>query len=180
MARKHGPWRVEETTEKHRDPFITVRLDRVIRPDGRPGEYATVDMKPGVAVLPIDEQGNVYLTRQFRYALGRESVEVVCGGVDDGETPRESADREAIEELGVKASDWIDLGYFDLDTSIVNCRVDLFVARDLRLVEARREGTETIETLKVPFEEAARMVIDGRITHGPSCVLILKARTSLD
>ena len=178
MARKHGPWTIEETDEKHRDAFITVRVDRVIQPDGKPGRYSTVAMKPGAAVLPIGNDGNVFLTKQFRYALGRESVEVACGGVDEGETPLEAARREALEELGVEATDWHDLGHFDLDTSIVNCRVDLFVARGLRLVSARREGTETIESLEVPLDEAIRMVMDGRITHGPSCVLILKASRS--
>src|SRR3954451_23704603 len=165
----HGPWPIEATAEKHRDPFITVRVDRVTRPDGEPGEYSTVAMKPGVAVLPIDGEGNVVITRQFRYAVGRESVEVACGGVDEGETPLEAARREAREELGVEASDWTGLGYLDLDTSIVNCRVDLFIARGLKTVATDREGTETIEELKVPFEEAVRMVMDGRISHGPSC-----------
>ncbi len=179
MRREHGPWTIEETAEKHRDPFIIVRQDRVIRPDGRSGHYSTVAMKPGVAILPIDDRGNVLLTKQFRYALGRESVEVACGGVDEGEAPSEAARREAQEELGVEAADWLDLGHFDLDTSIVNCRVDLFVARNLTFGAADREGTETIDNLKVPFEEAARMVLDGRITHGPSCVLILKARSIL-
>lgn len=179
MSREHGPWRIQETAEKYRDSFLTLQVDRVTRPDGEPGTYSTVDMKPGVAILPLDEDGKTLLTRQFRYALGRESIEVACGGVDEGESPIEAARREAREELGVEAGDWMDLGHFDLDTSIVRCRVDLFVARSLTFTETDREGTETIETFKVPFEDACRMVLKGEITHGPSCVLIFKARNVL-
>jgi 8-oxo-dGTP pyrophosphatase MutT (NUDIX family) len=174
VERKNGPWTIQDSSPKYRNPFIEVVEDRVTRPDGQPGRYATVAMKPGVAILPVDDAGAAYLTRQFRYAIGRESIEVACGGVDEGEGPREAARREAREELGIEASDWLDLGRIDLDTSIVRCPVHLFLARGLSFTEARREGTETMEVLKVPFAEAVRMVADGTITHGPSCVLILK------
>ena len=116
------------------------------------------------------------LTRQFRYILGRESVEVACGGVEDGEDPREAARREVVEELGFVAEEWTDLGRIDLDTSTVRCPVSLFLARGLSRTGARREGTEVMANLEVPFVEAVRMVEDGRITHAPSCILILKAR----
>ena len=175
MARRNGPWTIEETAEQYRNGLITVREDRVTRPDGEPGSYATVEMRPGVAVLPVDRDGVAQLTRQFRYALGRESVEVVSGAIDEGEEPLEAARREAKEELGVTAEDWIDLGRMDLDTSTLRAPVRLFLARGLGFTESEQEGTETIEPLKVPLAEAVRMVLESEITHGPSCVLILKA-----
>src|SRR5688500_13677057 len=119
MARQHGPWSIQETTEKHRDSFMTVHEARVIRPDGKPGTYSTVAVKPGVAVLPVDGDGSVHLVRQFRYALGAESVETACGGVEEGEAPPDAARKELREELGIEATDWIDLGAIDLDTSMV-------------------------------------------------------------
>ena len=176
MSKKNGPWTVQESSELHRDDFLTVRLDRVTRPDGEPGRYTTVAMKPGVAVLPVGEGGVVHLVRQFRYALGAESLEVPCGGVDAGESPGDAARREAREELGIEAAEWTDLGAFDLDTSIVTNKVTLFLARGLTFTETEREGSETIRPASIPFDEAVRLVLDGTITHGPSCVLILKAR----
>ena len=175
MPRKHGPWTIEGTTEKHRDSFMTVREDRVIRPDGQPGTYSTVEVKPGVAILPLDGDGNVFLVRQFRYGLGAESVEVACGGVEEDESPPDAAKKELREELGIEASDWSDLGIIDLDTSMVRCKVTLYVVKGLSLGETEREGTEAMRTLKVPFGEAVRMVMEGEITHAASCVLILKA-----
>jgi 8-oxo-dGTP pyrophosphatase MutT (NUDIX family) len=176
MTHNNGPWTILASTEKHRDSFLSVHEDQVIRPDGERGTYTTVAMKPGVAVLPVDDQGRVYLTSQFRYVLEGESVEVVCGGIDEGEEPLVAAKRELREELSIEAVEWFDLGYFDLDTSMVGSKVNLFVARALSFSEADQDGTETIEGMKVPFEDAVAMVMGGAITHGPSCVLILKAR----
>ncbi|MHB1561052.1 MAG: NUDIX domain-containing protein [Isosphaeraceae bacterium] len=176
MSRQHGPWIIQSTTEKHRDPFLTVREDRVIRPDGSPGTYATASVKPGVAILPLAEDGTSYLVRQFRYALGAESVEAACGGIDGGESAAAAARRELREELGIEAADWIDLGTIDLDTSNVICKLTLFVARGLTHTDTQREDTEAIESLQVPFDEAVRMAMSGEITHAASCVLILKAK----
>lgn len=175
MAQRHGPWTIESTTEKHRDAFLALREDRVIRPDGRPGIYSTVTVKPGAAVLAVDADGAAHLVRQFRYALGAESVEVACGGVEPGESPWTAAAKELREALGIEAADWADLGTIDLDTSMVRCPVTLYLARGLSFRELHREGTEAMKTLRVPFAEAVRMVLAGAITHAASCVLILKA-----
>src|SRR5690242_14144541 len=87
LARQHGPWMIHESKTVYRNPFIEVVEDRVTRPDGQPGIYGTVSMKAGVAVLPIDGDGITYLTREYRYAIGRESIEVAGGGIDEGEEP---------------------------------------------------------------------------------------------
>jgi 8-oxo-dGTP pyrophosphatase MutT (NUDIX family) len=179
MAQKHGPWTIQETTQKYQNSFINVHEDQVLQPDGQPGMYATVKMKSCVAILPIDSDRVVYLTRQFRYALGKESIEVVCGAIEEDEPPFEAAQREVQEELGIKAEEWIDLGVFDLDTSIVHCPVYLFLTKHLSFTQTNQEGTETIERLRMPLDAAVQMVMDSKITHAPSCVLILKAGNAL-
>ncbi len=179
MAQNHGPWTIQETNRKYQNSFINVREDQVLQPDGQPGTYTTVTMKSGVAILPIDSDRVVYLTRQFRYALGKESIEVAAGAVEEDEPHLEAAQREVEEELGIKASEWLDLGVFDLDTSIVRCPVRLFLAKQLTFTQSHQEGTETIETVRIPLNEAVQMVMDSVITHAPSCVLILKANKVL-
>ncbi len=174
MAQKHGPWTIQETSQKYQNSFISVREDQVLQPDGQPSTYGTVTMKPGVAILPIDSDRTVYLAQQFRYVLGKESLEVVCGALEEDEPPLDAAQRELEEELGIKAQEWTDLGLFHLDTSIVHCPVHLFLAKQLTFTQANREGTETMETRRIPFDEAVQMVMDSNITHAPSCVLILK------
>src|ERR1041384_2162647 len=108
--RKNGPWTINESTLKFKHKLIEVYEDQVTRPNGPPGVYALVKIKAGAAVLALDEHGDVYLARQFRYAAGRESLEVVAGAIDDDEQPEEAARRELREELGIEARELIALG----------------------------------------------------------------------
>ncbi len=179
MAQKHGPWTIQETNQKYQNSFINVCEDQVLQPDGQPGMYGTVKMKPCVAILPIGSDRLVYLAQQFRYGLGKESIEVVCGVLEEDEPPLEAAQREIEEELGIKAEEWIDLGVFHMDTSIIQCPVYLFLAKQLTFTQAHQEGTETIKKLHMPLDTAVQMVMDSQIIHGPSCVLILKALNAL-
>ena len=175
MTRKNGPWTIKETAQKYRHELIEVYEDQVIKPDGSPGTYATIKAKPGVAVLALDEDGTVHLAREFRYAIGEHSLEVVGGAVDEGEDPLHAAQRELREELGIEADEWAELGRVEPITSIMNSPSTLFLARGLTFKEKKQEGSERIETVRVSLDEAARMAIAGEIRHATSCVLILRA-----
>jgi ADP-ribose pyrophosphatase len=171
----HGPWTIVRSATAYRDPWVDVRRDEVIRPDGRPGTHVVVRILAGVSVLAVDDAEHVHLTDEFHYAVGRHSLEVVSGGLDAGETPLEGARRELREELGLTARDWLDLGETDPFTSTVVSPTRLFLARGLSQGEATPEGTEQIRRVRIPAREAVAMVLDGRISHAPSGLLILKA-----
>lgn len=171
----HGPWQIQSSQEVYRDPWLAVRCDQVIRPDGQPGTHSVVAIKPGVSVLACDAQFNVYLTEEFHYAIGRISLETVSGGIDEGETPADAARRELQEELGITAGELISLGSVDPFTSSLVSPTQLFLATELTFGSASPEGTERIECVKIPLEEAVERVERSEITHAPSCVAILKA-----
>lgn len=176
--KKNGPWTIENSAEKFRNDFFTVIEDSVIDPEAKKGKYATIEMKPGVCILPIDENGGVYLTKQFRYAFGAESLEVIAGGMDEGDA-LENAKREAKEEIGLEAEEWIEFGTAETDTSIVKCPAHFFIAKKLKFTEPEREGVEVMKTVKMSLEEAAEKVLSGEIKHAVSCILILKAKLKL-
>jgi ADP-ribose pyrophosphatase len=180
MPQSHGPWRILRSNQVYKDSWIEVRKDDVIRPDGKPGTHSLVIIRPGVSVLLLDDDGFVYLTEEFHYGVGRTTLEVVSGGLDDGEAPLAGAQREAREELGITAREWIPLGAFDPFTTMLNSPAQLFLARGLFHGESSPEGTERIRCVKVPFDEAVEMAMDGRITHGPSCAAILKTKILKD
>lgn len=177
---QHGPWQILKSHDIYRDPWMRVRKDDVIRPDGAPGTHGVVILNSGVSVLPLDADNCVYLTEEFHYAVGRHTIEVVSGGREPDEPPLEAARRELEEELGITAGEWIDLGPFDPFTTMLSAPAELFLARRLTFGDHRQEGTENIRCLKVDFDAAVGMVMDGRITHGPSCVVILKAARWLE
>src|SRR5215204_317627 len=178
MERKNGNWTIKERRKVFENSFFKLFEDDVVQPDGKDGKYATTCFVGGVSVLPLDDDGFIYLTKQFRYAIERKDLEIVSGAVED-EEPLEAARREAKEELGIEAAEWIDLGKIESDTSITNSRAHLFLARKLTFNEPEREGTEQIETVKMNFDEALEKVMNGEITHGQTVALILKASNYL-
>lgn len=174
MKRK-GSWLVEESIQRYQNDWLDVWEDKVIRSNGQLGSFATVKIRPGVSVLAVDDEDEVYLTREYRYAIEQESIEVVSGAIEGDELPEASARRELREELGIEAKRLIDLGTVHPLTSLLNSPANLFIAQGLQYFEADPQDAEIIQMVKVSLSEAVRMVMDSEIKHAPSCVLILKA-----
>ena len=137
----HGPWKIVCSHEIYKDPWIDVRKDDVVRPDGQPGIHSVIRIKPGVTVLAMDDAGAVYLTEEFHYAVGRVTLEAVSGGIDADEDAPATARRELREELGIEAASWLDLGSVDPFTTNVASPTRLFLARTLTFVATAPEGT---------------------------------------
>ncbi len=176
---KFGPWTIVQRNEVYRDAWMTVQMDNVLRPDGVPGTYSTVRIKPGVCVIPVAEDGTCYLTKEFHYAVGRETIEGISGGIEEGETPEIAAARELEEEVGIIAGRLHPLGVVDPLTAAVASPTKMFLASELRFTKTNMESTERIERVEMPFSEALRMVLENEITHAPSCVAILKANLAM-
>jgi ADP-ribose pyrophosphatase len=173
---ERGPWKVVQSCEIYRDPWIAVQVDDVIRPDGQPGIHSIIHIKPGICVIAMDADHHVFLAEEFHYAVGRFTLEGVSGGIEPGEDALAAAQRELREELGIVAAKWTDMGEIDPFTANVVSPTRLFLAQDLTFVETIHEGTERIRSVLVPLDQAIQMLSEGTITHGPTCVLLLKMR----
>lgn len=178
--KSHGPWQIVAEKQAYSDPWVQVRKDDVIRPDGQPGTYTVVNVKPGVSVLALDDDYHVYLTEEFHYGVGRVTIETVSGGIEPDEGALATARRELQEELGIEAGQWTDIGVCDPFTANVVSPTRLFVARQLTFGQQAPEGTELIRCVKMPLSEAVQRVVANRITHAPSCLAILKTKLAID
>lgn len=154
--------------------LIRLRQDTVIQPKGSLCTYEYAEVKPGVSVLALHDNGEVTLVREWKYALERPSLEVVSGGVESGEDPLEAARRELREEAGLEAEEWIPLGRVDPFTTMVACPTQLYIARRLRSVDRDPEEGEVLEVHRMSLPEAVDRVMRSEITHASSCSLILK------
>ena len=176
MRDKRGPWIRIASRVAYKTPWTTVREDRVIKPDGKPGIFSVVQFKSGVRVLALDEKQNVYLVKEYKYAVGRYSLELPTGGIDAKETKLKAAKRELEEETGLKAKRWTYLGKIDPFTNQVNSPAYLYMARGLFAGTMNWESTEKIETVKIPLRKAICLAETSKITHAQSVVLLLKAK----
>jgi len=160
-----GPWRRTARRIAYENPWITVWHDDVVRPDGGPGIYGVVHFRTVAAgIVAIDADDRVLLVGQHRYTLDAYSWEIPEGGVPPGENAVDGARRELLEETGVVAATWRELGRFHLSNSVTDEAALLYLATDLRQETSDPEATEELAVRWVPFGEAVAMTLDGRIT----------------
>jgi ADP-ribose pyrophosphatase len=171
-----GPYRVVSSREVYQSEWLRLREDQVLRPDGAPGTFGVVEVRAGVSTLELTGSQDAYLVREYKYVIEREALEVASGVMEEGETPLAAAQRELREELGVEAQEWVELGAVDYLGSSVRSPTRLFLALDADAVrEQRPDPGEIVRGARVPFSRALELVERGEITHGPSCVVILRA-----
>lgn len=155
--------------------IVKLRVDSVVLPRGSAATYEYVEIKPGASVLAMEENHDVWLVREWKYAIERPSLEVVSGGIEPDEDPLVAAQRELREEAGLTAREWISLGHADPFTTMLRCPNHLFLAQGLEVVDREPEEAEIMEVRRVPLTEAVDLVMRSEITHASSCTLILKA-----
>jgi len=170
-----NPWQTVDSRVVYENPWISVRHENVVRPDGEEGVYGVVSMKGrAVGVVPLHADGTVTLVGQWRYTMESYSWEIPEGGCPPDELPAEAARRELREETGLVAASIEPLGgEVHLSNSVTDERGFLFVATDLSQGEAAPEGTERIETRRLPLSQAVDMAVCGEINDGLSVLALL-------
>ncbi len=167
-----NPWEKVATRVVYDNPWIRVREDEVVRPDGLPGIYGVVHFKNvAVGVLAVEE-GMLYLVGQYRYPLERYSWEIPEGGCPEGDDPLQAARRELAEETGLRARRWTKMGEVHLSNSVSDELAVWFLAEGLEQGERRPEGTEKLQVRRVSLKEALGMVSSGEITDALSVLAI--------
>ena len=179
---KIGPWTRLRSRDIYDNPWIQVREDDVLRPDGSPGIYGVVHFKNlAVAVVAVDAQGQVILVGQHRYPFDRYYWELPEGGCPVGrESPQEAAARELREETGYAAGRWDSLGTLELSNSSTDELGHLFLARDLTPGIQEPGADEQLAVKAVDFREAWRMAMEGELTESLTVAALSRARYFLD
>lgn len=137
-----GMWRTEDQRTVYQNPWITVREDSVVFPNGKKGIYGVVSMPDTVAVV-ARRRTTICLVRQYRYTIRKYSWELPSGHVHRGESPLRAAKRELQEEAGFFASHWKSLGYVHPALGILSSRRYIFLATGLRSAGTRHEDSES-------------------------------------
>jgi ADP-ribose pyrophosphatase len=156
---------------------VALEVHRVRDADGRETTREVVLHGGSVAILAFPEPGRVLLEKNWRYALGREVLELPAGTLDADEAPRACAARELAEETGWRAGRLESLLVIHPSPGILSERLEIFLADDLAPGKPEREAGEQIENVLVPLDEAYQMIRDGRITDSKTVAGLLYWRT---
>jgi 8-oxo-dGTP pyrophosphatase MutT (NUDIX family) len=168
-----NPWTTLFSSEVYDNPWIRVREDKVVRPDGEQGIYGVVHYKNvAIGILAVEDD-HLYLVGQHRYPLDKYSWEIPEGGCPEGEDLLAAAQRELAEETGLRALNWQRLGEAHLSNSVSDEYAVWFLATNLTQGEHEPEGTEQLNVRRISSEEAFRMARTGEITDALSLLALM-------
>jgi 8-oxo-dGTP pyrophosphatase MutT (NUDIX family) len=173
--KERNPWTRLSSRVIYENPWITVREDQVLRPDGQPGIYGVVEPRIATGVIALTLENELYLVGQYRYPHDEYSWEIPEGGADPGEEPLAAIQRELREEAGLVAEHWEQLGgEIHLTNCYSNERGYLYVATGLTEVESEPDGTEELKVKKVPLDEVLAMIDRGEIKDAMTILALLR------
>ena len=146
-----GPWTRHGRRVVYENAWITVYHDEVTRPDGQPGIYGVVHFANlAVGVVAIDDEDRVALVGQHRYTFDELSWEIPEGGSPHAEDPLEGAQRELLEETGLTARTWREIGRYQLSNSVSDEAAVVYLATDLEQGRPSRRAPSSSRSAGCP------------------------------
>lgn len=154
---------------------IKVYLDTVELENGAIATRDVVRHKGASCVAPLTDNNELIMVRQYRYALGRELLELPAGKLDTkDEDPYLCAVRELKEETGCTADNVEYMGDFISTAGFCDENIRLYMATGLHMGENNLDEDEFLDVVKVPLDKAVDMVMSGEIIDGKTQALVLK------
>ena len=168
-------YEVVDSSLVYKGKVLDVYKDRVMMPNGNVATRENIVRGSAVAMVPIDDDGNIYFVRQYRHAAKKLVLEIPAGMIEKGEEPEKAAYRELEEEVGLKAGKLT----FVCDTyaaiGICTERVILYIAQNLTEGILNPDPDEFIEIEKYSIKEAVDMIFNGQIEDIKTVAGILAA-----
>jgi ADP-ribose diphosphatase len=157
-----------------------IRRDTLKTPDGHETKFEIIEHGGSVVIIPIDEDGNILLVRQYRHAAGGDLLELPAGTLDEDEEPEVCAAREIREETNMAAGVLTKLGDFYLAPGYSTEFMHVFLATDLSYDPLEEDEDEFLSVESVPVAEAIQRAERGEIPDAKSLAALFLVKPYLE
>lgn len=152
--------------------FLEVKRDKVRLPNGNESEREYIVHPGAVLIIPVLENGDLVLERQFRYPLKRVFIELPAGKIDPNEDPLVTGQRELLEETGYIADEWIYLTALHPCIGYSDEVIHIYLARGLHAGQHQRDADEALQIFEASLPECLAMLQRGEITDGKTIIAL--------
>ena len=166
-------FRVEAEREIFKGRVIRLVNRDLVLPNGRNTTYSIVEHPGAVAIVPVFENGDVILLKQFRPSIGAEIYEIPAGTLEEGEAPLATAKREIVEETGFKARSWEKIAEFYTAPGFCTELMHVFVAKGLSPAHAEGDADEILKPIRMSLAKALEMVRRKKVRDAKSIAGLL-------
>ena len=160
--------------------IFTITHDTVELENGKTAIRDVLLHHGGVCVIPVTDNNEIFLVKQFRYPFRTTTREVPAGKLEKGENHAECGRRELLEETGCTCDEYIYLGEM-LPTPAYNSEITyMYMAKGLHFEKQNLDPDEFLDVEKIPLADAVQLVMDGKIRDGKTQIAILKTARLLN
>jgi ADP-ribose pyrophosphatase len=155
--------------------IVKLFVDEVELPNGQIATREIVRHPGAVCVVPLTDEGEVVMVRQFRYPFEEVLLEIPAGKLEIGEDPLEAVKRELEEESGAVAGKIEHIGEMYTTVAIFDEKIQMYIATNLTFKDAHPDSDEFITSEKIPLSTLIDMVMRGEIKDSKTQIALLKA-----
>ena len=164
------------STNVYKGRLLDVYSDEIVLPNGHKSKREYIKHVGAACVVPVDDEGNVIIEKQFRYPFSKVLTEIPAGKLDSKAEPHlDAALRELKEETGYSAEKMIYLGEFYPTCAYSDEIIHMYLATGLNKGEQKLDDDEFVGVEKMPLEELVAEIMKGNIPDGKTQTAILKA-----
>ena len=166
-------WIPEVQRIVHENPWFSVLHQSVRRPDGRASSYFTIHHATPAVGIVARRADRILLIRQHRFIVDEFVWAIPSGGVDPSETLQQAAERELMEEAGMRAAKLTHLLYYYPSYGCSDQRFELFLADEVVEAGNAQEDGEVIGSKWFSREELIHLIGTNGVVDGLSLVPLL-------
>jgi ADP-ribose pyrophosphatase len=157
-----------ESKAIYQGKILNLRVDTIQLPNKCLATREIVEHANSVCIVPLDDEGNVVMVRQYRKPTEAELLEVPAGGMEEGEAPEEAVQRELQEEIGYTAGKLRHLSSFWLAPGWCTEYMHAYLATDLNISRLDPDDDEIISVERIPLHQIPELIARGEIQDAKS------------